>query len=170
MTLKKRLLALCMAVVMVFSLCSISAFAAAPTDDKQPVVIGRYDAPLSECLEPGMAMQVGIANVRVNSYATYDKNDGVQVHVELYVPWYSSPKPEFTGMTGNVKLTMNGQSTSKYFSEVATGDETISTDVDTGRKASSGTSGTVFDSGTAVALNALANGGQFSISYDITIP
>ena len=71
MTLKKRLLALCMAVVMVFSLCSISAFAAAPTDDKQPVVIGRYDAPLSECLEPGMAMQVGIANVRVNSYATY---------------------------------------------------------------------------------------------------
>ena len=69
MTLKKRLLALCMAVVMVFSLCSISAFAAAPTDDKQPVVIGRYDAPLSECLEPGMAMQVGIANVRVNSYA-----------------------------------------------------------------------------------------------------
>lgn len=56
MTLKKRLLALCMAVVMVFSLCSISAFAAAPTDDKQPVVIGRYDAPLSECLEPGMAM------------------------------------------------------------------------------------------------------------------
>ena len=39
MTLKKRLLALCMAVVMVFSLCSISAFAAAPTDDKQPVVI-----------------------------------------------------------------------------------------------------------------------------------
>ena len=154
MTLKKRLLALCMAVVMVFSLCSISAFAAAPTDDKQPVVIGRYDAPLSECLEPGMAMQVGIANVRVNSYATYDKNDGVQVHVELYVPWYSSPKPEFTGMTGNVKLTMNGQSTSKYFSEVATGDETISTDVDTGRKASSGTSGTVFVSGTAVALNA----------------
>ena len=61
-------------------------------------------------------------------------------------------------MTGNVKLTMNGQSTSKYFSEVATGDETISTDVDTGRKASSGTSGTVFVSGTAVALNALANG------------
>ena len=113
MTLKKRLLALCMAVVMVFSLCSISAFAAAPTDDKQPVVIGRYDAPLSECLEPGMAMQVGIANVRVNSYATYDKNDGVQVHVELYVPWSSSPKPE---------------------------------------------------------LNALANGGQFSISYDITSP
>ena len=104
------------------------------------------------------------------TYATYDKNDGVQVHVELYVPWYSSPKPEFTGMTGNVKLTMNGQSTSKYFSEVATGDETISTDVDTGRKASSGTSGTVFVSGTAVALNALANGGQFSISYDITIP
>ena len=50
------------------------------------------------------------------------------------------------------------------------GDETISTDVDTGRKASSGTSGTVFVSGTAVALNALANGGQFSISYDITIP
>ncbi len=78
MTLKKRLLALCMAVVMVFSLCSISAFAAAPTDDKQPVVIGRYDAPLSECLEPGMAMQVGIANVRVNSYATYDKNDGIE--------------------------------------------------------------------------------------------
>lgn len=37
MTLKKRLLALCMAVVMVFLLCSISAFAAAPTDDKQPV-------------------------------------------------------------------------------------------------------------------------------------
>ncbi len=30
MTLKKRLLALCMAVVMVFSLCSISAFCSGP--------------------------------------------------------------------------------------------------------------------------------------------
>lgn len=77
---------------------------------------------------------------------------------------------DYVKETGNKKYDINGQSTSKYFSEVATGDETISTDVDTGRKASSGTSGTVFVSGTAVALNALANGGQFSISYDITIP
>ena len=55
-----------------------------------------------------------VANVRINSYATYDEDDGIQVHVKLYVPWYESPKPEFTGMTGTVNVLMNKKSTNTH--------------------------------------------------------
>lgn len=37
-----------------------------------------------------VSLKRAVANVRINSYATYDEDDGIQVHVKLYVPWYES--------------------------------------------------------------------------------
>lgn len=48
--------------------------------------------------------------------------------------------------------------------------ETIETDVDTGRTGNSGDKGTVSVSGVATANNALAGGGAFAISYPVTLP
>lgn len=87
-----------------------------------------------------------------------------------YVPWYESPKPEFTGMTGTVNVLMNKKSTNTAFAELADGEETIETDVDTGRTGNSGDKGTVSVSGVATANNALAGGGAFAISYPVTLP
>lgn len=113
---------------------------------------------------------VAVANVRINSYATYDENNGIQVKVKLYVPWFEFPKPEFTSMSGTVTVDLNGASDSTSFFEIANGDETIESDVDTGVTGNSGDSGTVSVSGIATANNALLGGGAFGISYGITIP
>lgn len=94
----------------------------------------------------------------------------MQVKVKLYVPWYESPKPEFTGMSGTVTVNLNGTSDSTSFFETANGEETIESDVDTGVTGNSGDTGTVSVSGVATANNALLGGGAFGISYDITIP
>ena len=83
---------------------------------------------------------------------------------------YESPKPEFTGMTGTVNVLMNKKSTNTAFAELADGEETIETDVDTGRTGNSGDKGTVSVSGVATANNALAGGGAFAISYPVTLP
>lgn len=56
------------------------------------------------------------------------------------------------------------------FAELADGEETIETDVDTGRTGNSGDKGTVSVSGVATANNALAGGGAFAISYPVTLP
>lgn len=178
----RKLFASLVTLCMVFSVIAVPAFAADTTDTQQPTVIGGYDGYItdaiadgyltttdSECLAKAAAAG-GIANVRINSYATYDTTNGIQVHVKLYVPWYDFPKPEFTGMTGTVNVLMNKRSTSTPFIEIAAGDSTIETDVSTGRTASSGTEGTVSVSGVATAYNALMGGGVFSISFPVTIP
>lgn len=54
--------------------------------------------------------------------------------------------------------------------KLADGEETIETDVDTGRTGNSGDKGTVSVSGVATANNALAGGGAFAISYPVTLP
>lgn len=136
----------------------------------EPVIVGEFDGLLSECWDSNTPMPRAVANVRVNSYATYDKEDGVQVTVKLYVPWYDFPKPEFTAMSGTVSVYLNSKTTSKAFFETADGEATIETDVDTGVTGSSGNKGTVTVSGVATANNALLGGGAFSISYEITIP
>lgn len=167
-----KLLSAAMALCMILSVGSISAFAAEVDDDttSEPVIVGEYDGLLSECLDADTPMLCDVANVRIRSYATYDEDDGVQVHVELYVPWYDFPKPEFTGMSGTVKVSVNSKNTTKAFYETADGDSTIETDVDTGVTGDSGDSGTVTVAGVATANNALLGGGSFSISYDIEIP
>lgn len=132
----KRLFTSLVAFCMLFSVSAVPAFAAETTteitDTQQPVVIGEYDGYLTDVMISDGVTKRAVANVRINSYATYDEDDGIQVHVKLYVPWYESPKPEFTGMTGTVNVLMNKKSTNTAFAELADGEETIETDVDTG--------------------------------------
>lgn len=169
-----RLFTSLVAFCMLFSVSAVPAFAAETTteitDTQQPVVIGEYDGYLTDVMISDGVTKRAVANVRINSYATYDEDDGIQVHVKLYVPWYESPKPEFTGMTGTVNVLMNKKSTNTAFAELADGEETIETDVDTGRTGNSGDKGTVSVSGVATANNALAGGGAFAISYPVTLP
>lgn len=170
----KRLFTSLVEFCMLFSVSAVPAFAAETTteitDTQQPVVIGEYDGYLTDVMISDGVTKRAVANVRINSYATYDEDDGIQVHVKLYVPWYESPKPEFTGMTGTVNVLMNKKSTNTAFAELADGEETIETDVDTGRTGNSGDKGTVSVSGVATANNALAGGGAFAISYPVTLP
>lgn len=170
----ERLFTSLVAFCMLFSVSAVPAFAAETTteitDTQQPVVIGEYDGYLTDVMISDGVTKRAVANVRINSYATYDEDDGIQVHVKLYVPWYESPKPEFTGMTGTVNVLMNKKSTNTAFAELADGEETIETDVDTGRTGNSGDKGTVSVSGVATANNALAGGGAFAISYPVTLP
>lgn len=171
----KKFFSMLLAMVMVVSISSVTAFAAesnTSTDNTnaQEQVIGEYDGLLSDCYTGNALLAASVANVRINSYATYDKNDGITVTVKLYVPWYEFPKPQFTGMIGSVLVTLSNSGTQKSFAEIANGDETISTDVDTGVKGNSGDQATVSVSGVATALNALGGGGVFAISYPVTIP
>lgn len=156
----KRLFTSLVAFCMLFSVSAVPAFAAETTteitDTQQPVVIGEYDGYLTDVMISDGVTKRAVANVRINSYATYDEDDGI--------------KPEFTGMTGTVNVLMNKKSTNTAFAELADGEETIETDVDTGRTGNSGDKGTVSVSGVATANNALAGGGAFAISYPVTLP
>ena len=169
---KKRILSLLMALGMCLSV-GISAFAAdttsvdkvkSSTDATQ--IVGEYNGVIHTT---GLSTD-SVANVRINSYATYSKSDGIQVHVELYVPWYEFANPKFTSMEGIVAVKMNNKTTKTSFFETANEESTISTDVSTGVKGSSGDKGTVTVTGTATAVNALNNSGAFSISYSVKLP
>lgn len=168
---KKRFVAFLATFCMVFSMTA-TAFAAGPdaATNSEPVVIGRYDGLLSDCLLSDTPMPRAVANVRINSYATYDSDDGIQIKVKLYVPALEFPKPEFTSMTGNVTVSLNSRTTNTSFGAFANGDSTIESDVNTGRTGNTGDNGTVSVSGVATANNAIANGGIFAISYPVTIP
>lgn len=193
----KKLFSFFMALYLVASLGSVTAFAATDVsestiigefdgllgnyldansstavDESQqaPIIIGEFDGLLADYLDPSVPMPTAVANVRINSYATYDSEDGVQVKVKLYVPWYEFPKPEFTGMTGTVTVNLNNRTKNTAFVETADGDATIESDVNTGVTGASGAKGTVTVSGVATALNALFGGGAFGISYEIQIP
>lgn len=145
------------------------------TDDSRPVIIGSYDGLLidaldTESLESNEMTISSVAQVRINSYATYDSNKGIQVYVRLYVPLTSFPKPQFTSMIGTVTVNINGRLTTKTLAEYANGSSSIDGTVDTGVKGSKGTNGIISISGIATANNALSGGGGFGISYDFTIP
>ena len=164
----KKVMSIVLAVCLFCSFGTLSAFAA--ETDPAPVVIGEFDGLLKDCWTSDAPIPRAVANVRINSYATYDKEDGVQVKVKLYVPWYEFPKPEFTAMSGSVAVALNGSTHSTGFFETANGEETIESDVNTGVTGNSGNTGTVTVSGVATANNALAGGGAFGITYNITIP
>ena len=164
----KKVMSIFLAVCLFCSFGTLSAFAA--ETDPAPVVIGEFDGLLKDCWTSDAPIPRAVANVRINSYATYDKEDGVQVKVKLYVPWYEFPKPEFTAMSGSVAVALNGSIYFIGFFETANGEETIESDVNTGVTGNSGNTGTVTVSGVATANNALAGGGTFGITYNITIP
>ena len=112
----KKLLSFFMALCLIASLGSVTAFAATDVDEstiigefdgllgdyldadvpmsntavaesqQAPIIIGEFDGLLADYLDPRAPMPAAVANVRINSYATYDSEDGVQVKVKLYVP------------------------------------------------------------------------------------
>ena len=166
----KRFFSLFLVIATVLSFNCSTSFAAESNSNttNYAKIIGEYDAPLSQCYRGKLSSSV--SNVRVRSYAKYDEDDGITVTVKLYVPWYESPKPKFTGMAGKVDVVLNNDTTSTTFYETADGDSTISSDVDTGVTGNSGDSGTISVAGLATSENALGGGGAFAISYPITIP
>lgn len=132
------------------------------------IILGGFDAPVSAL--NGASTRAITGQVWCRTYATYDKDDGVSVNVELYVPWYYFTNPKFTSMSGTVTVTLNSKNTSKAFAALADEEKTIEADVDTGAKASSGTKGTVKIKGTATGTNILAGAGYFESGFEITIP
>ncbi len=131
------------------------------------IILGGFDAPVS-VLNGANTKAVG--RVWCRAYATYDKNDGVSVNVELYVPWYYFTNPKFTSMTGDVTVTVNSKNTLKAFAAIANQEKTIEADVDTGVKASSGTKGYVSIVGRATGINIVGGDGHFETGFAITIP
>lgn len=168
----KRIVTLAMMLCMIFSTSTTSyAEEQKVENDPEPIIIGQYDGLLSECLDENETLPLSeVVNVRINSYATYDSKNGVQVKVKLYVPITEYPKPKFTAMVGTVSVLLNNKTTNTSFSKASAQKETIESDVNTGRTGKSDDKGTVAVSGTAYATNALSGGGVFSISYPITIP
>lgn len=75
----KKVMSIFLAVCLFCSFGTLSAFAA--ETDPAPVVIGEFDGLLKDCWTSDAPIPRAVANVRINSYATYDKEDGVQVKV-----------------------------------------------------------------------------------------
>lgn len=169
---KKKLLSLITAFVLVLSTGSLNIFANEKVSENtdEPVVIGSFDGKLSYCWDSDEPMPKIASRVRINSYATYDKRKGIQVSAKLYVPATSFPKAKFTSMIGTATVQLNGKKTNKSFSKYEKGTPTIAVNVNTGVTGKSGNKGTINVSGAATALNALAGGGGFSIAYPVTIP
>lgn len=161
--------ALLMTLCLITSMAATSALAADydSNPDDAPIIIGQYDGPLTIV---SRGIEIPTSNVRIRSTATYDKDDGVQVSIELYTPALEFPKAKFKSMTGTVDVEIGRKTTSKAFYKSSNGATTISTDVNTGATGNSGARGTVDVAGYAVAENAIADGGAFGISYDIVIP
>lgn len=161
--------ALLMALCLSISLVATSALAVNYGSDvkEEPIIIGQYDGPLTITAR---GIDVPSSNVRIRSTASYDKDDGVQVSIELYTPALEFPKPKFKSMAGTVDVEIGRKTTSKAFYKSANGSTTISTDVNTGATGNSGARGTVSVAGYATAEGALNDGGAFGISYDIVIP
>lgn len=142
----------------------------AATEDGAIILCG-IDAPMSELSNSiGNARGLFSARVWCRSYATYDEDDGVSVHVELYVPWYYFANPKFTAMEGAVSVTLAQKTTTKAFAKLANQAKTISTDVEMGNKAASGTEGKVSVAGWATGANIESGYGEFASAYEITIP
>ncbi|WP_448920941.1 hypothetical protein [Eubacterium sp.] len=133
-------------------------------------VIGEYDGVAFESSNGISTYLTAKANVRINSYATYDSEKGINVYVKLYCPLYPIFNPKFTSMAGQVSVKILDKKTNKQFTKSANKSSTIEKTVKTGVKAKSLTKGKVSVSGIANAEEALDGGGAFAITYDIQIP
>ena len=128
------------------------------------------DAMDSEQATPSLSQAQRLKKYSQEGHLTLYMMRVIMGEEKLYVPWYEFPKPEFTAMSGSVAVALNGSTHSTGFFETANGEETIESDVNTGVTGNSGNTGTVTVSGVATANNALAGGGTFGITYNITIP
>lgn len=133
------------------------------------IILCGIDAPVAELAESTKA-RIITGQAWCRSYATYDTDKGVQIHIELYVPWYYFTNPKFTDMSGTVSVKLNSKTTTATFVKHQSEGKTISMDISTGAKASSGTKGTVNISGVAAGTNVATGAGAFTSSYEITIP
>lgn len=155
-----------------FSVKNSSVYAAEGINDiteEQEVVIGKYDGPLNDCLISNSTTR-DVSNVRVNSFATYSKSAGITVYIQLYVPPFETPQPEFLSMSGVVSTTMHNRTEQDSYYTTANGTPTISANVSTGVMGASGEKGDIKIAGVATAKNALGFGGGYSIAYPVTIP
>lgn len=119
--------------------------------------------------ELGFFRSSNLTNVYVNSYSTYDAEDGVQVVTELYVPQGEKSDPQFSMVNGMVTITVGDDTVSIPLGTIADTDS-VGLAVNTGMLGNSGEKGFVVIAGTAYANNAVAGCGSFAISYEITIP
>lgn len=71
----KKVMSIFLAVCLFCSFGTLSAFAA--ETDPAPVVIGEFDGLLKDCWTSDAPIPRAVANVRINSYATYDKEDAI---------------------------------------------------------------------------------------------
>lgn len=133
------------------------------------VILGGIDAPMSELIDESSGSRLITGQVWCRSYATYDEDEGVSVHIELYVPWWYFANPKFNGMSETVNVNLE-RPYYKTFVAVANEADTIDTDVDTKATAPSGTEGTVNIVGIAIGTNIASGAGEFASSYEITIP
>lgn len=133
------------------------------------IILCGVNVPLSET--NSAARGVAGDEVWCRSYATYDEDDGVQVYIKLYMPWWNIfSNPKFTSMSGLVTVTLDYEETVKAFYESADEERSIETDVDTGAKAESGTTGTVMANITVTGTNIESGIGYCTRIYEITIP
>ena len=137
---------------------------------KKEEQVDLLDAMDSEQATPSLSQAQRLKKYSQEGHLTLDMMRVIMGEEKLYVPWYEFPKPEFTAMSGSVAVALNGSTHSTGFFETANGEETIESDVNTGVTGNSGNTGTVTVSGVATANNALAGGGTFGITYNITIP
>lgn len=80
-------------------------------------IIGEYDGPINQVnnISPFSV----VANVRINSYATYDSENGINIYVKLYCPLYPIFNPKFTSMAGQTSVKINDKTTKKNFYKVS---------------------------------------------------
>lgn len=111
-----------------------------------------------------------LINVYINAYSTYDVENGVRIITELYVPEDEMRKPAFSMVSGIATITLGSNTSTHYLGTTADGEATVGVAINTKMVGASGEKGTVVVAGTAYADNAIASGGSFSISYEISIP
>ena len=111
-----------------------------------------------------------MTNVRVYAYATYDEQDGVQSVTEMYVSEKEDTKPQFTALNGRVLMVFPEEEKDFYFGAREDGTEAIASALSTGVHGTKGQKATMIVSGSAYADNAVAGGGSFVITYEITMP
>lgn len=111
-----------------------------------------------------------MTNVRVSAYATYDTEQGVQSVVEMYVSEQEQPKPRFTALHGRALVIFPEEEKEFYFGAEEEGTEAVASSLSTGIHGEKGQKATVIVGGSAYADNAVAGGGSFVISYEITLP
>lgn len=173
----KKAFAMLLSIIMTLSFSPATVFASeSASENAETKIIGQYDGPLMKQLiidshtstSQSLSKTTAGNDVRVRSYATYNKKDGVTVYVTLYGVGLKNPK--FTDMTGTASVTLNERILSKPFAAISNQTKKISADVNIGSRGNKGDVGSIAVIGIAKGANIVGNAGHFEIAYNITIP